>query len=49
VSSVSGGANAAIVAEGLGKRYGDLVAVEDVSFAVEAGEIFGIIGPNGAG
>lgn len=33
----------------LQKRYGDLVAVEDVSFSVEAGEIFGILGPNGAG
>lgn len=31
------------------KRYGDLVAVYDVSFAVKAGEIFGILGPNGAG
>ncbi|SDY48961.1 ABC-2 type transport system ATP-binding protein [Micromonospora pattaloongensis] len=33
----------------LHKRYGDLVAVDDVSFAVEAGEIFGVVGPNGAG
>ena len=33
----------------LHKRYGDLVAVNDVSFSVEAGEIFGIVGPNGAG
>ncbi|MFF0121402.1 ABC transporter ATP-binding protein [Micromonospora arida] len=33
----------------LKKRYGDLVAVDDVSFAVEAGEIFGVLGPNGAG
>jgi ABC-2 type transport system ATP-binding protein len=33
----------------LHKRYGDRVAVHDVSFAVEAGEIFGIAGPNGAG
>jgi len=33
----------------LHKRYGDVVAVEDVSFTVEAGEIFGIIGRNGAG
>ncbi|MEU7613250.1 ABC transporter ATP-binding protein [Micromonospora sp. NPDC049204] len=33
----------------LRKRYGDLVAVEDVSFAVEPGEIFGVLGPNGAG
>ena len=33
----------------LSKRYGDLLAVEDVSFTVAAGEIFGILGPNGAG
>ncbi|WP_117214485.1 ABC transporter ATP-binding protein [Allorhizocola rhizosphaerae] len=33
----------------LHKRYGGTVAVDDVSFAVEPGEIFGILGPNGAG
>ena len=33
----------------LHKRYRDHVAVDDVSFAVERGEIFGIVGPNGAG
>jgi ABC-2 type transport system ATP-binding protein len=31
------------------KRYGDLVAVEDISFTVDRGEIFGLLGPNGAG
>jgi ABC-2 type transport system ATP-binding protein len=31
------------------KRYGDIVAVNDISFNVEEGEIFGLIGPNGAG
>jgi ABC-type Na+ transport system ATPase subunit NatA len=31
------------------KRYGEHVAVQDVSFAVEEGEIFGILGPNSAG
>lgn len=35
--------------EHLEKRYGNFVAVEDVSFTVEAGEIFGILGPNGSG
>ena len=35
--------------EGLVKRYGSLTAVDDISFAVEAGETFGILGPNGAG
>ena len=33
----------------LRKQYGCTVAVDDVSFTVEAGEIFGILGPNGAG
>jgi ABC-2 type transport system ATP-binding protein len=31
------------------KRYGDLTAVHDISFSVEEGEIFGILGPNGSG
>ena len=35
--------------QGLGKRYGDVIAVEDVTFSVDRGEIFGILGPNGAG
>ncbi|MBI1886298.1 MAG: ABC transporter ATP-binding protein [Chloroflexi bacterium] len=35
--------------EGLTKRYGDLVAVDAISFEVQQGEIFGILGPNGAG
>jgi len=35
--------------EHLHKRYGDVVAVEDVSFTVAPNEIFGIIGVNGAG
>ncbi len=38
-----------IAARGLVKRYGDLVAVDDISFEVEAGEVFGMLGPNGAG
>lgn len=39
----------AVVVEGLRKRYGETVAVDDVSFEVAVGEIFGIIGPNGSG
>lgn len=35
--------------EGLGVRYGALVALEDVSWQVAAGKVLGIIGPNGAG
>jgi len=35
--------------EGLGKRFGGLVALTDLSFFVRAGAIHGVIGPNGAG
>lgn len=38
-----------IVVEALTKRYGDLLAVNDVSFTVGAGEVFAFLGPNGAG
>jgi lipooligosaccharide transport system ATP-binding protein len=40
---------AVIEAEGLTKRFGDLTAVDHVSFRVEPGEVFGFLGPNGAG
>ena len=40
---------AAIRVEGLVKRFGDLTAVDNISFHVNRGEIFGILGPNGAG
>jgi ABC-2 type transport system ATP-binding protein len=39
----------AIRVAGIRKAYGRTVAVDDVSFEVQAGEIFGLIGPNGAG
>lgn len=38
-----------IIAEGLTKRFGHFTAVDQVSFQVEAGEIFGFLGANGAG
>jgi ABC-type multidrug transport system ATPase subunit len=38
-----------IKAEGLTKKFGRLVAVDDVSLDIEAGEIFGFLGPNGSG
>ena len=31
------------------KRYGDLVALDHLSFTVKEGEIFGLLGPNGSG
>ena len=46
---MSPGGGAAIEVLGLRKVYGDLVAVDDVSFTVREGEFFGILGPNGAG
>ena len=39
----------AIDVENLTKRYGDLLAVDDVSFHVKTGEVFAFLGPNGAG
>jgi ABC-2 type transport system ATP-binding protein len=39
----------AIVVERLCRVYGDVIAVDDLSFTVERGEIVGLIGPNGAG
>ena len=38
-----------IEVEGLQKKYGDLLAVDGVSFTAEPGRIFGLLGPNGAG
>ncbi len=38
-----------IQVENLVKKYGDLTAVNDISFTVSPGEIFGFLGPNGAG
>jgi ABC-2 type transport system ATP-binding protein len=40
---------AVIEVDGLRKRYGDVKAVDGVSFEVRRGEIFGLLGPNGAG
>ena len=44
-----GPVNTVIEAGHLRKTFGELVAVDDLSFTVAAGECFGILGPNGAG
>ena len=41
--------NAAVEVEGLSVAFGPKVAVDGLSFAVEAGTVFGLLGPNGAG
>jgi daunorubicin resistance ABC transporter ATP-binding subunit len=38
-----------IVARNLHKSFGDVIAVDDLSFSVQAGQIVGLLGPNGAG
>ena len=43
------GKTTAVEVEKLSKVFGDFVAVDAVSFSVEAGEVFGFLGPNGAG
>ncbi len=35
--------------DGLSKRFGDFIAVDDINISVEEGKIFGYLGPNGAG
>jgi drug efflux transport system ATP-binding protein len=44
-----GGGQSAIVAEGLTKNFPGIVAVDHLSFDVRPGEIFGLVGPDGAG
>jgi ABC-2 type transport system ATP-binding protein len=40
---------AAVVARGLTKRFGDMIAVDGVDIEIQRGEVFGFLGPNGAG
>jgi ABC-2 type transport system ATP-binding protein len=40
---------AAVLLEGVSKRFGNVQAVDDLSLEVQAGEVFGFLGPNGAG
>jgi ABC-2 type transport system ATP-binding protein len=41
--------NPAIELNGLTKRFGDVIAVDELSLTVRSGEIFGLLGPNGSG
>ena len=41
--------SSAILVQSATRRFGDLVAVDHLSFEVQPGEIFGLLGPNGAG
>ena len=43
------GTSAALLAEGLTKRFGKFTAVDGVSLNIPAGQIYGFLGPNGAG
>ena len=40
---------AAIEVEGISKKYGEVEALKNVSFSVNPGEMFGLIGPDGSG
>jgi len=48
VSDAAAGARA-LELVGLTRRFGDVVALDDVTFSVEAGQMVGFVGPNGAG
>ena len=50
LAAVDTGVRSPVVsARGLTKRFGDVVAVEDLTFSLEAGTVTGFLGPNGAG
>ena len=49
VSRLGAEAGVTITAAGVRKSYGDVVAVDDLTFEARAGEVLGLLGPNGAG
>ncbi len=48
-NGMENGKNPVIAVEHLTKRYGEFTAVDDLSFAIEEGGVYGFLGPNGAG
>jgi ABC-2 type transport system ATP-binding protein len=44
-----GSISSAIVARGLGRRFGDVVAVDGIDLDIDRGELYALLGPNGAG
>lgn len=48
-AALSSDASSAIEAKNIGRRYGDVAAVDAISFDVKRGEFFALLGPNGAG
>jgi ABC-2 type transport system ATP-binding protein len=48
-SAGAAGSGAVVRVSSLTKRYGEVVAVEDLTFSLEAGTVTGFLGPNGAG
>ncbi|HVA16312.1 MAG TPA: ATP-binding cassette domain-containing protein, partial [Candidatus Dormibacteraeota bacterium] len=41
--------DSAIITQGLTRRFGELIAVDQVNLRVDGGQFFGFLGPNGAG